>query len=707
MPPFFQLFRRSGGWLTAITLLLLYADAAIAKKLDGDQLLDPNRLIEIKLELSPQDWAQLCRQARNPATAFSGLPSESPYTYFRADIWIDGVKIASVGLRKKGFFGSADTRRPSLKVKFDEYEKQDPIKGLSRLTLNNNKQDRAQVSQFLTYRMFRNAGNPAPRCNWAHVTVNGQSLGIYSNVESIKKPFLIRAFQDKTGNLYEGTLTDFHPNALANIEVKTNEDENDLSDIKRLAAVLAKEGDVDLDELGQILDLDSFYRHWALESLTGFWDGYSSNQNNYYLYFNPKNAGRGQFIPWGADWVFTNGGPFARGGIGNQGPTVIYAQGILTNRLYHTAGGPERYRATLRQILEDVWDEDAMLAEVDRVEKLVSPHLHEAQSGTPQALNELRGFIRGRREVMERALKNWRPNVPPEPRKPAYVVDVGKASGTFTTTFTGGGPDQAEKSESDVVIQLDGKPLEFEKVSVRAQLFQFPGSGGFGGPPGGGGPGPRGPGAAQAPPAPVSLLFTGERSEGQPITVSLTIDREEFGAGSDDAIRVTGSFREGRGGGFGFGGGGPGRSVLGKLRLTKSGTKAGDEVSGSIELRIVETHGGFFQQRRPAGGGGSQRPGGGGFQRPGSGNAPPAFGQPQPLSLQRALDTDRNGTISATEIEQAATALKRLDRNQDGKLTGEELQSSPGNAGPGNRPARQQRPPTEGNSDSEATNPSR
>lgn len=225
-------------WMVVFSLHLASVEEVKAEKIDGDRLLDPNRLIEVRLELSQDDWSSLCRQSRNPATAFSGLPSENPYTYFKADLWIDGVKIESVGVRKKGFLGSADTQRPSLKVKFDEYLEQDPIDGLSRLTLNNNKQDRSQASQFLTYELFRKAGNPAPRSNWAHVIVNGQSLGVYSNVESIKKPFLARHFDDNHGNLYEGTLADFHPKAIVNVEVKTNKKDNDLSEIKQLARIL-------------------------------------------------------------------------------------------------------------------------------------------------------------------------------------------------------------------------------------------------------------------------------------------------------------------------------------------------------------------------------------------------------------------------------------------------------------------------------------
>lgn len=720
--------RIHGPGLAVLTLLLMPAAALAAKQIDGDRLLDPNRMIEIRIELAPNDWIQLSQQSRNMATAFSGLPSESPYTYFKADLWIDDLKIESVGVRKKGFFGSADTQRPSLKVKFDEYVDQDPVKGLSRLTLNNNKQDRSQTSQFLTYELFRKAGNFAPRSNWAHVTVNGQSLGVYSHVESIKKPFLKRNFKDKSGNLYEGTLTDFHPKAIGSIEVKTNEKNNDLSDITKLADLLAAEGDLDMEQLGQIIDLDSFFRHWALESLTGYWDGYCSNQNNYYLYFNPED-GRGHFIPWGADWVFSSRSPFS---FGSRATTVIYAQSVLANRLYHTDGVPERYKATMKRLLDEVWNEDRMLADVDRIEKLVSPHLHQAQAQTRDATNEVRDFIRGRRAAVERALNDWPPIVPTEPRKPTYLVDVGTVSGSFSTVYGENGQEPAGQGTAELKVQVGDQQIEFDQVTVRAQPFRVPSFGGFGGGRGGGRPGgfggrndgnrqgggfggrgfgpgadrPAGEGnAAQAaPPAPVSLVFTGMRSEGQPVTVSLTIDREKFLQTSDKSINVTGSYREGRAvGGFGGFGGGPNRSVIGELRLDHSGTEAGDKIVGHINLKIAETHGGFFQQRRPGGGspGGRFRPQGGGSeaQRPGSGQ-----GTAQPITLQRALDTNRDGTISTSEIDKAAETLKRLDRNGDGRLTGDELQipSSRETTRPNRGPGRN-RPEFENDADSDSS----
>lgn len=47
--------------------------------------------------------------------------------------------------------------------------------------------------------------------------------------------------------------------------------------------------------------------------------------------------------------------------------------------------------------------------------------------------------------------------------------------------------------------------------------------------------------------------------------------------------------------------------------------------------------------------------------------------RPPPPPLITALDADRDGIISAEEIENAPTALLTLDKNKDGELTREEL----------------------------------
>jgi predicted O-methyltransferase YrrM len=67
-------------------------------------------------------------------------------------------------------------------------------------------------------------------------------------------------------------------------------------------------------------------------------------------------------------------------------------------------------------------------------------------------------------------------------------------------------------------------------------------------------------------------------------------------------------------------------------------------------------------------------------QQPGQ---PGRGGPPNPL-LQ-AFDADRDGTLSAAEIDAAAAKLRERDANKDGKLTADELPRGPGGRGPAGR----------------------
>jgi spore coat protein CotH len=653
---------RAWAWLLLCLLLTAQSGQATAEVISDEQLFDPDRLTEVAIELPPADWDKLCQQTRDIRTAFSGAAAEDPFTWFKGNITIDGVKIENVGVRKKGFIGSLDNQFPSLKVKFDEYVDQSPVKGIDVLTLNNNKQDAALVSQFLTYRLFNEAGVQAPRCNFARVTVNGEYLGVYSNVESIGKPFLKRRFGNNSGNLYEGTLADFYPKAIGRLEAKTNEKNHDRSKVTRLAELLAADGELDLAEVEKLVDLDNFLKFWAIEGLIGFWDGYSNNQNNYWMYENADN-GKFYFMPWGADAAFMSmRGPFGGFGFGQQGPTSIYAQSMLANRLYNHPVMPERYRQTMHQLLKDVWNEDELVKSIDRAEALLADHLHERQAGAPRAMDNTRQFIRGRRNAIAAELEKWPVQVSPQPRRPMYTVDVGSAKGSFTTTWHDKpAANPLEAGDAQLNMELDGKTVAFKQLGATAQMMQLPrfpfGFGGRGGPPGAGRRGPLGRGGperdAQPDDArrgdaqgdnlrrgggpqdrpvvarfdggpfgqfepPATIVFTGVReSDDKKLTLTLTIEPKAFGASAGKTIAVQGMLAEGESGGNAFMPFG-GRSVAGTLTLAKAGMNADDAVEGAFDVKIVESRGGFMDRRGGFGRGG---PGVGGSERGGRGGS--------------------------------------------------------------------------------------
>lgn len=575
----------------AYVLMLLAGGVAAAGDLDADALFDSRGLLEVEITLPAEDWDKLRRQTRAGGgfgAMFGSDPANKPFDYFKCDITIDGVTITSVGICKKGFFGSIDETRPSLKIKFDEYVEQDPVAGLSRLTLNNNKQDASVLSQLLAYRVFNDAGVHAPRCSLARVKVNGQDLGIYSNVESVKKPFLKSRFGNDCGALFEGTVVDFHPRAVEKLEAKS--DDADRADAELLAELLSSEGELSLEEVGKLVDLEQFLRFWAVESLLGFWEGYTQDQNNYFVYDNPAD-GRFHFIPWGADVCFTTGGgPFARMG-GGQHSEAIYGMAMLPNRLYHTQGIPEKYKQTMLKVLEEAWGEERLLAEADRVQTLVDGKLHEdqlaaAKSGgwgiRPLTNERVKTFIAERRATILAELEKWPVEIAEKPRVPMHTVVVGAASGSFTTHWSDD-PDKAEQSDQlQLMLTLEGEEVSLEKTGVVAQPLAIPRFG------------PPRPANEPEPLPPATVEMRGQRaSDDQRLTLTLVIDREELAAGKTEPIRVSGSLREGSSR-FGF----PRQMLRGTLILTSGGTNEGDEISGEFKTEVFEMRGGIFDAGR-------------------------------------------------------------------------------------------------------------
>ena len=100
-------------------------------------------------------------------------------------------------------------------------------------------------------------------------------------------------------------------------------------------------------------------------------------------------------------------------------------------------------------------------------------------------------------------------------------------------------------------------------------------------------------------------------------------------------------------------------------------------VVAAVATAIAQQPGG-----RSPGGGQGGGPGGGPGRGP-DGPGGPGGGRP-PMPIVEALDADHDGVISANEIKNASAALRKLDRNKDGKLTEDEYRPmGRGLGGPG------------------------
>jgi hypothetical protein len=424
----------------------------------SDALFDPERVLEVSISMAPADWDTLRYQTRKVTEVLGegclDGPKASPYTYFPATVTVDGEPLPMSAVRKKGFLGSASITKPSLKVSFDEYVPGREYSGVEGLTLNNSQQDPSLLKTCLAFKLFRDAGLPASRCTFARVTVNGNYVGVYANVEAVGKRLLKRFFADETGNLYEGQISDFRPGWSATYEKKTNEANPDRSDLDAVTAAL-QAPDADLEAaLGKVLDINEFMRFWAMEALIAAWDGYASNLNNHFVYGDP-GSGKMAFLPWGPDMSFDASDFFHP----PNRPQSVSAKGAVAFRLYSIPAMRERYVEEMKALLKDVWKEDEILAEIDRVQALLSPHVGAGAPVFEGAGSAVEGFVTGRRAVIEGEIGAG-PALWPFPLpSTACLSTLGTVSGTFSTAWgtQGQNPFMAGTGTFDFAIPADKK----------------------------------------------------------------------------------------------------------------------------------------------------------------------------------------------------------------------------------------------------------
>jgi hypothetical protein len=394
-------------------------------------------MLEVVVTMDPDDFAALRVERRNRFAITAGAdcqngPWVSPYTYFPADVTINGDLISNVGVRKKGWFGSVNPTWPSLKLNLDYYVPGQEYKSVEDVTLHNGHQFGTpflNLNQCFGYYLFEMAGLPAPRCNFAHVTVNGEDLGVYAHVERVRGPMLKRNFEDGSGVVWEGTVSDFRPGWVTTFEQKNDEETPYRAPLEELMTVLEQPNSAFIQQIDDVLHVDQYMKFWAMEVLIGHWDGYSGHANNFLVYHEPLSDLL-HFIPWGIDATFNE----------RNNPTrrIVRAVTTLPRKLYQIPTMRARYIGAVAEILDTVWDEETLIAEIDRMEAVQAPYIVD-DPNTPgheptifAARNQsVRNYVLNRRAFLEPLIAN-----PPELNDVLRVNFCKPERGTFVAQFT-------------------------------------------------------------------------------------------------------------------------------------------------------------------------------------------------------------------------------------------------------------------------------
>ena len=249
-------------------------------------------------------------------------------------------------------------------------------------------------------------------------------------------------------------------------ERKNNKHDPYRGDIEALVQAVEVDDDILIETLDPLVDLDRFYDHWALEVLLMHGDGYARNTNNYYLYNDPA-SGRFVFIPWGIDVILQ---PDQTWNWEQQPPPgAAWAAGVLARRLYLHPTGQAAYLARLQKLLDELWIEEDLLAEIDRMEELLTPHLTDYQEFIAERIQAVRDYVETRRGDLQ-AILDQTPAQWDEPlRDPWCLPQIGEITVSFEGLWaTLDAPDPFDQGDALLELDLDGDSYSDQPSSLIA-----------------------------------------------------------------------------------------------------------------------------------------------------------------------------------------------------------------------------------------------
>ena len=208
--------------------------------------------------------------------------------------------------------------KKSFKVDLNAFIPGQKWADLEKLNLNANQNDPSVLRAALSWNILRKMGLAGSRTSMVKVMLNGEYMGVYVNTEHMDEEFVEEYYDKDGGNFYKclwpatleyvGPYPDdykFEVNGRRAYELKTNTEEDDYTDIAEFIDVLNNTPEADFKcAIEEVFNVADFLKVMALDVVSGNWDGYTGNKNNFYLYHNPQ-TGLFDYIPYDLDntWV--------------------------------------------------------------------------------------------------------------------------------------------------------------------------------------------------------------------------------------------------------------------------------------------------------------------------------------------------------------------------------------------------------------------
>jgi len=238
--------------------------------------------IDIKIEAD--SWTNMQADLSANINTQGRTPGELDFdpVWVPCDVYFEDIQWYKVGISFKGNSSLKSTyqqgiKKLPLKLDFDEFEDTYPaidnqrFFGFKQVSLKNNYDDKSFVREKVASDLFYAFGLASPMTAFYRVYVDfGEGstyFGLYTMVEEVDNTVIKTQFASNDGNLYkpEGSAATFAAGTFDTSEMykKTNEDDNDFSDVQQLYDVLnsslrSSNYDEWKNQLSEILDVPIF-----------------------------------------------------------------------------------------------------------------------------------------------------------------------------------------------------------------------------------------------------------------------------------------------------------------------------------------------------------------------------------------------------------------------------------------------------------------
>jgi hypothetical protein len=403
----FQLNRLFLAAVTALGIGGIHGTAGAQTVPDWPGLYDPFTLLSFHIEVAPEDWTTI--------VADTTFDIEVPALFWAED---EAPILVSVR-RKSGDLLGED--KVSLKIDINEYHAEDALgndiceidggftdpvcvpkyKGVKKFSLENG-DDVNVISEGLAWYLHRRAANSAldyttGLASWVTVTVNGDSKGVYVNVEQRDKQSL------KNHGLWAGGDDTwlYKYSSPAGPDVKESPADEDSPAFNELcyspfklkkACRAPKKGFK--ERLQALINMEGLLTFGAVSAFHTSPDDLFTKAKNYFLVdYSSSDVGKREYFQWDLDSAFHK-------------PVSIYDQSRrktdnFEKELVSSPDSPFRveYEAIMRELLDGPFREADLMSILQEIEQVIGAAVNadpNNQLGGPGAAGEfekLRSFL--------------------------------------------------------------------------------------------------------------------------------------------------------------------------------------------------------------------------------------------------------------------------------------------------------------------------